>query len=307
MLLVLSASLAASLVACSRENEAVTSAHSAATEQEPDFEPNNVLDDMSMTDTSMTANEVQAFLDRTPYGKRSVLATYEPTKTTTAAQVIALAARRYEINPMLLLVRAQLENELVSRTTATETVLARAFACGLATTPARGFESQANCAAAQLRTSLDRLTGKAKAARATTDGTTSGWATNERHMTRDGIEVVPDNDATAVLYAYKPWVGRLGNGDPNVGGISAHARLWRDFTVSARSRTSAGAGPHAVTQEAMRRRMLSRLRLRRKHGRVRRVRCKRPEQLPGERPRRSMHRGSLRMRDRRGLRRRSHL
>ena len=256
-LLFLSASLAASLVACSRQNEAVTGAHSATTEQEPDFEPNNVLDDASMADTGMTAGDVQAFLDRTPYGKRSVLATYKPTTTRTAAQVIVDTAVRYEINPMLLLVRAQLENGLVSKTTATEAVLARAFGCGCSaatsgtdagsssavcspTTPSRGFENQASCAASQLRTSLDRLTGKTKAARRTTDGTAKGWAANERHTTRDGIEVIPDNDATAVLYAYKPWVGKLGNGDPDVGGMSAHARLWRDFTASTGTTSDAG-------------------------------------------------------------------
>jgi hypothetical protein len=257
-LLFLSASLVGALVGCSQKSEAVTSAHSATTEAQPDFDPNDVLDDSSMTDTTMTAKDVQAFLDRTPYGKRSVLATYKPTKTKTAAQIIAQAALRYEINPMLLLVRAQLESELISKTTATDTVLARAFGCGCATSTAtgsasgstqavcsptaqaRGFENQATCAALQLRTSLDRLTGKTKGAHPTTDGTTKGWATNERHTTRDGIEVIPDNDATAVLYAYKPWVGKLGNGDPAVGGMSAHARLWADFNASTANATQAG-------------------------------------------------------------------
>jgi len=250
-LLLLSASLGASVAACSRPNETVTSAHSATTEKEPAFEPNAVLDDASMTDTSMTAADVQAFLDRTPYGKRSVLATYQPTKTKTAAQIIVDAAVRYEINPMLLVVRTQLENELVSKGTATEAALARAFGCGCAVTQAgtstsvctptaesRGFENQARCAASQLRSSLDRLSGKEKAASATTDGTAKGWAANERHTTRDGIVVIPDNDATAVLYAYKPWVGKLGGGDPDVGGMSAHWKLWNDFTAPIKTSTS---------------------------------------------------------------------
>lgn len=250
-LLFLSASLVGALVGCSQKGEAVTSAHSATTEQQPDFEPNDVLDDSSMTDTSMTATDVQAFLDRTPYGKRSVLATYRPNKTKTAAQIIVQAALRYEINPMVLLVRAQLETELVSKTAATDAVLARALGCGCTTsttsgssavcTPAaqaKGFENQVTCAASQLRTSLDRLTGKTKGAHPTTDGTAKGWATNERHTTRDGIEVIPDNDATAALYAYKPWVGKLGNGDPAVGGMSAYARLWSDFNASTTNDTT---------------------------------------------------------------------
>lgn len=252
-LLLISASLAGSVAACSRNGEStgVSGSHSAVSQGQAEFDPNDVLDDASMSDTHMTAAEVQAFLDRTPYGTASALATYKPVKTKTAAQIIVGAAATYAVNPMLLLVRAQLENGLISKRTATETELAGAFGCGCAATStststaaaaaavctpsaeARGFENQARCAASQLRTSLDRLAGKGNVAGATsvtTDGTSKGWAAHKPQKTRDGIEVTPANDATAVLYAYKPWVGKLGNGDPTAGGMSAHWTLWNDFT-----------------------------------------------------------------------------
>ncbi|MBS2014859.1 MAG: hypothetical protein JST00_18360 [Deltaproteobacteria bacterium] len=238
------ASALSPLAACTDRREGVRSSASAASERATLFDPNDVLDDASMTDTSMTSDDVQAFLEMTPYGSRSALADYAASSKRTAAQVIAEEAEARDINPMLLLVRIQLESGLVSKKRATAAELARAFGCG-----APGFEGQARCAASQLRTALDRVTGKRVGSGSglrTTDGTAAGWAVDKKKTTRDGIVVIPANAATAVLYAYQPWVGSLGDGDPTVGGVSALSRLWLDFTGTAEP-TCEGATCGCVT------------------------------------------------------------
>lgn len=248
-LLLSAVAVAGGSFACSTSGtESVRGAKAAAESKELDR--NDILDDVSMTDaTSMTATQVQTFLERTPYGVRSVLAGYQP-KGKLASRIIADTAKEYEINPMVLLVRVQLAQNLVSRKTASDLELDRAFGCGCtdsesgasdtddagakgtsskptssATTCAReleGFENQARCSASTLRRAMDALAGA--------DGATrSGWAKGKPKKTRDGIVVTPKNDATAALYGYLPWVGKLGGGKSDVGGNSAHWRLWNDF------------------------------------------------------------------------------
>lgn len=236
-LVLVSATVTAALAGCSSKEESLSGTRSATTERAIDVD--DILDDATMTDDrSMTVAEVQSFLEHTPYGHPSVLASYRP-KGKPAAQIIVDTAREYALNPKLLLVRAQLEQALVSKQTATPQQLDRALGCGCVDTPkstttpgapsahtcsARyvGFENQVRCAASTLRHALDGLAGAKHATR-------SGWSKGTSKATLDGIEVTPKNDATAALYSYTPWVGKLGGGRSTVGGTSAHWQLWNDF------------------------------------------------------------------------------
>ena len=63
----------------------------------------------------MDAQEIQAFLEETPYGSRSFLADYR-NGATTVAEHIAKVAKVYEINPMILLVKLQVETSMIFKT-----------------------------------------------------------------------------------------------------------------------------------------------------------------------------------------------
>ncbi len=218
------------LAACSAPppDEAARGTKSSVTERP--FDRNAVLDDKSMRDgDGMTAAEVQKFLDKTPWGTKSVLAKYTENGKS-AAQIMTLAAKSHGINPLEMLVRVQMEQGLVYKTTAPTTTIALAFGCGCPHSPVcsdkyRGFENQADCAAGTLRRSMDKAL--------TASGTVSGWARGKTSKTEDGISIIPKNAVTAALYTYTPWVGEHGGGKVGVGGVSLHAQVWDRFAEAA--------------------------------------------------------------------------
>lgn len=190
------------------------------------FDRNAVIDDTSMRDAdAMTVADVQKFLEKTPWGTRSALAKYTENGKT-AAEIMVDAAKTHGINPLEMLVRAQMEQGLISKTTATPAAISIAFGCGCPHSSVcndnyRGFSNQANCAAGTLGRSIARAL--------TTAGTASGWARNKSKTTEDGMSIVPKNAATAALYTYTPWVGEAGGGKKGVGGASLHAAVWDRF------------------------------------------------------------------------------
>jgi MYXO-CTERM domain-containing protein len=193
------------------------------------FDRNAVLDDKSLRDPdTITSADIQKFLEKTPWGTRSALATYtEGGKT--AAEIMATTAQAHGINPLELVVRAQMEQGLISKTTATAATIAIAFGCGcpessVCSDKYRGLANQAECAAGTLRRAMDGA--------ATSKGSVSGWTRNKAKDTEDGITVTPKNAATAALYTYTPWVGEAGGGRKGVGGASLHAQVWDRFAES---------------------------------------------------------------------------
>jgi len=217
--------LVGGLVACGvTAKEDVRAGGSSVTEAT--FDRNAVLDDKSLRDhEAMTVTEIQSFLDETPWGTKSVLADYEEGGKS-AAQIIADKAEANGINPLELLVRVQMEQGLISKTTASEEKITLAFGCGCPHSPVcgpkyEGFANQAECAAGTLRRSMDKAT--------TATGTVSGWAKSRAKATEDGLTVTPKNAATAALYTYTPYVGEAGGGRDGVGGVSLHHQVWTRF------------------------------------------------------------------------------
>jgi hypothetical protein len=196
---------------------------------ERSFDRNAVIDDRSMLDAeAMTVADVQKFLDKTPWGTRSALATYTENGKS-AATIMVEAAATYGINPIEMLVRVQMEQGLISKTTATASAITIAFGCAcphssICSDKYRGFANQADCAAGTLSRSMARAL--------TTKGTASGWARNRSKATEDGLTIVPKNAATAALYTYTPWVGEAGGGREGIGGASLHAAVWDRFAES---------------------------------------------------------------------------
>jgi MYXO-CTERM domain-containing protein len=220
---------AAASFACSSAPPSEVEGSSAAATAAP-FDRNAVLDDVSMKDaTAMSEADIQKMLDRNPWGKKSVLATYEQDGKS-AAKIIHTAAVKHGINPLVLLTRLQMEQGLINKTTATAATIDVAFGCGCPHSPVcsssyMGFENQTECAAGTLARSMVAAT--------TSTGTVSGWARNRSKTTQDGISVTPKNAATAALYTYTPWVGEAGGGRAGVGGASLHHAVWVNLASAA--------------------------------------------------------------------------
>ena len=124
-----------------------------------------------------------------------------------AADLMVSAARAENINPVMLLIRLQVEQGLVSKTSRpSQTKVNRALGCGCydgasCASQFRGFEKQMACGAQTHRKLFDASTN---------DGE---WRANVAKKTSDRIWITPSNHATAALYGYTPWVltGRGGN------------------------------------------------------------------------------------------------
>src|SRR5687768_5502499 len=182
---------AAASFACSSAPPIDAEGQSSAATTAP-FDRNSVLDDASMKDSdAMGEADIQKMLDRNPWGKKSVLATYEQNGKS-AATIIHAAAVKHGINPLVLLTRLQMEQGLINKTVAPQATIDIAFGCGCPHSPVcsdryMGFENQTECAAGTLSRSMVAAT--------TSTGTVSGWARNRTKETQDGIAITPKNAA----------------------------------------------------------------------------------------------------------------
>ena len=174
----------------------------------PTFDRNRIVDQTFFEDTaSVDAATVQAFLELTPYGTRSFLAD-EIVGDRMFAEALVEVATDFEINPVMLLSRIQVEQSLVSRTSRPSTHKVNfALGCGCpdgkACNPAfEGIDKQLACAANVLRSKANESAAG-----------TGQWRLGKGKKTLDGLTVTPANHATAALYAYTPWVlqGQGGN------------------------------------------------------------------------------------------------
>ncbi len=174
-----------------------------AEEPPPPYNRNTLVDDASFTDLSIAAPTViQKYLSRNPYESRSFLETYQ-SNGLRASEALVRTARQYRINPLVLLVFAQIREGLVGATNypfPPERV-EYVFGCGCETTTScdgryAGFDRQIDCLARQLRQSLEvvKVSGV----------TVSGFGQNRTTFTVDGVRVTPSNGATVAIYEALP-------------------------------------------------------------------------------------------------------
>ncbi len=172
------------------------------------FDEDYVMDDAFFTGAdSVSVAQVQAFLESTPYGRRSFLAS-ERVNGESAASAIVRASRSKGINPIVMLARMQVAKSLVAKSSRPSAhSVDYAFGCGCPDGRAcnsayRGLDKQIECAASTLRRHYD----------GSVNGT-GAWRMGHSRNTLDPMRVTPVNHATASLYAYTPWVlrGRGGN------------------------------------------------------------------------------------------------
>lgn len=201
----LSAGLSALAVACSQGSGETSVLQASDLTGGGAFDADEIIPSASMQDSAaLDAVHVAAFLQATPYGGASFLATYT-SHGESAAQAIATAAQSYSINPILLLARAEMDQGLVGSSTypSPPSRVEFAFGCGCGApgdcdAAYQGFDVQLECLAAALRESLDAV-----AARGKTDG---GWGPGIASTTLDGVQVTPKDASTAALYQYTPIV-----------------------------------------------------------------------------------------------------
>jgi hypothetical protein len=229
---VLACLLLVSLAGCAEEDETVASDESFTTAKE--FDRELVLSDEALTDgEAFSVSEIQAFLENTPHGKRSVLADVS-SNGRTAAEAYAEAGKKYSINPLVLLTRSQLEQGLVSATKASKHKLDWAMGCGCLDNKSciealRGFDRQIECAAERLRSYLTDMDE---------DGTSiAGWGVGKTRKTLDGYSVTPRNQATAAIYTYTPWASSAKN----------HASIWRKYAIASGYVAAAPGGCDVAT------------------------------------------------------------
>ncbi|HOT29637.1 MAG TPA: LysM peptidoglycan-binding domain-containing protein [Candidatus Ozemobacteraceae bacterium] len=155
------------------------------------FQKDYVISDHTLTDTNtMTVAQIQSFLD----AKGSCLA--KPYNGSTPAQMIYNAAKKYGINPQVLLTRLQCEQGLISKKTATQKELDWALGVGCYDSGNwnqnyKGFDKQIEGAAQTYRRHYDKA--KAELAKG-----------EKVSMTIDGESVTMKNAATYAFYKYCP-------------------------------------------------------------------------------------------------------
>lgn len=172
------------------------------------FNQNHILTDAFFLDSDgMSAAQIQAFLESTPYGRRSWLADVR-VGGQPVSSLIAQSSVRHNIHPLMILSRFQVEGSHISKSAHPGTYSAnRALGCGCFDGQACqsqyfGIEKQIECAA----TTLERRF------QGSVDGTWQ-WRRGHTATTSDGIRVTPQTHATAALYAYTPWVLRNRGGN----------------------------------------------------------------------------------------------
>jgi len=161
------------------------------------FDRNEIVPPGSFTDAqALDVPSIQHFLERTPYKRPSFLSTYQ-SNGVRAADAIANASIAHQINPLVILVRAQMEQGLLGAQfyPFPPARIEYVFGCGCpggglaCDANLAGFDRQADCLARRLRASLDEIAGPAQQ-------TAGGWGPGKEAISLDGSRVTPE--ATSV-------------------------------------------------------------------------------------------------------------
>ena len=228
-LLLLFAVAAFALASCSEE-ETATILQPLDTQKpeglEGEFDKNTIREKEAFTDAeAVDVNQVERFLQKTPYDRPSFLLTYQ-SNGVRAADAIARAARTYRINPIVFLVFAQTTQGLVGERSYPfpPERIEYVFGCGCLASgnclpELAGFDRQVDCLGRQLRVALDDI--------AKSSQTASGWGPEIVSTTLDNEKVSPTNDATAAIYDRRPYVNE-GNG----GGSWIFWNVWNVYSLA---------------------------------------------------------------------------
>lgn len=214
-------------VACSTEQDTGKVLQDLDFEQpegaEEPFDRNDILETAAFVDVeSIDVRRIERFLSKTPYQRPSFLETYQ-SNGVRAADAIMRAARKHRINPLVFLVFAQTTQGLIGERhyPFPPWRVEYVFGCGClqggnCLPELAGFDRQVDCLGRTLRDALDAIAAE--------KATPSGWGPEITSTTLDGPKVTPANEATAVIYDRRPFVGE---GKP--GGAWIFWNVWQIY------------------------------------------------------------------------------
>ena len=186
------------------------------------FDPHNIITDQELTDkNSLSKAAIQKFLER----ENSVLARFSQMvegSTLKASEIIWEIGQKHNINPKFLLTTLEKEQGLIHLSQATEKALdwATGYGCygGTCKEKYRGFYNQVEASAE----TQEIYNQKASQFSFRIGITTTSF---------DGFNVTPQNQATANLYIYTPYVGY----SPELGVMQSYGgnrlfwRIWHRY------------------------------------------------------------------------------
>ena len=194
----------------------------SAAAQQPAYNTPFLTDQQFENYTSMTVEEIQAFLEQQHSYFRQPIKDVDGQEFDPSA-VVAQAASQYRINPQVLLATLQKESTGVTRSTRpSDTTLCFLMGCVSSSTA----REQLACAAERFRAYYDQLKQQGP--------TVSGWRVGVAKQTQDGVLVTPATRAVAAQFTYTPYAGAQWGGDQRgVGGVYLFYDAWQKFGFGA--------------------------------------------------------------------------
>src|SRR5215472_3192820 len=157
---------ACSGLACAKSHtdNSVLQPDDLSTDGDPPFDPTEIVDALSFSDyLTLDRSSLQHFLTNNPYNGSSFLSTYQ-SNGVLAVDAVVSAAQNYRINPLVFLVRAEMEQGLIGESAYPfpPSRVEYVFGCGCDSTGAcdpkmAGFDVQVTCLAQQLHQSLEEI------------------------------------------------------------------------------------------------------------------------------------------------------
>ncbi|OGY93110.1 MAG: hypothetical protein A3H70_01875 [Candidatus Komeilibacteria bacterium RIFCSPLOWO2_02_FULL_48_11] len=192
-----------------------------------EFNPHYIISDFEMEEIdSLSPDSIQRFLE----SKGSYLAKYTQMVNgvkKTASQIIFEEARTYQLSPKFIMAMLQKEQSLLTDSSPSQDQLDWATGFGVCDSCSKndpslaifkGFYNQVSDFAEKVR--VNYLRDLVNLGR-----TFTGWGPGQTKTTLDGYEIMPVNNATAVLYTYNPYKG----GDGRIGANFNFWRIWQRY------------------------------------------------------------------------------
>lgn len=200
-------------------------------ETNPDFNPNFIISDTSMTDyNSMTVEQIRDFVN----AKGGTLGTYiDPVVKLPAYWVIWQTAQEFRISPKFILTMLQKEMSLVTDSEPTQNQYdwAVGYSCyeGICLDKYKGFSMQIRSMANKFINSyLADLNIKGEHKK-NFYCTFTKWCVGDFKETQDGQLIMPQNKATAALYTYNPYRGGTIVDGKRIGANYNFWKIWNNW------------------------------------------------------------------------------
>ena len=199
-------------------------------EVNPDFNPNYLISDESLSDSnSMTVEEIRDFLHQ----KGGTLADYiDPELKMPAYYLIWQTSQQFQVNPKFLITLLQKEQSLVTDPNPDQNQYdwATGYSCygGICLDIYKGFSRQVRSAAIKFRSYMDDLNILGKHVN-NSFCTFTKWCLGTPKVTQDQIMVTPQTKATAALYTYNPYQGNTIVDGLKIGANYNFWKIWHSW------------------------------------------------------------------------------